>query len=519
MKSEDLFDAIGNIDGNMIVNAQTPPKQKVFYKKTAWISAIAAMFVLSVTLLGLGFLGSENKILQVPIITDLETVGSVTTESPATVPTTSTGSTPTTNPPVTTYRNYWIHALAAAIYPEEVPYPEGDHFSEEYREQYSKWSKYGTDKNQLYRELDVNIKEFLSASIGEFLSQKNGENLVFSPLNVYMAFAMLAETTDNNSRQQILDVLGCDSIETLREEASAIWQATYSDDGRITSILSSSVWLSNQNSYKQETLQQLADIYYASSFSGEMGSEEYNKALESWLNEQTGGLLKPNVEMDSETIMALATTLYFKAGWVDPFSSKNNREGTFHAANGDISCTFMNQNVRADCYLGEKFIAVPKELGLNYKSTMWLILPNEGVTPEELLTDEEAMAFLTNPKNVTSKKDFNVNLSLPKFDVSSDLDLIEGMKNLGITDVFNGSISDFSPITDDRSDIFVRAADHSARVTIDEEGCTAAAFTFIGIGPESVPLQIDVTFDRPFLFTITSDVGLPLFVGIVNQPN
>ena len=35
----------------------------------------------------------------------------------------------------------------------------------------------------------------------------------------------------------------------------------------------------------------LADTYYASSFRGEMGSADFNKALQDWLNEQTGGLL------------------------------------------------------------------------------------------------------------------------------------------------------------------------------------------------------------------------------------
>ena len=30
--------------------------------------------------------------------------------------------------------------------------------------------------------------------------------------------------------------------------------------------------------------------------------------------------------------------------------------------------------------------------------------------------------------------------------------------------------------------------------------------------------EIDFILDRPFLFAITSQDGLPLFVGVVNQP-
>ena len=36
------------------------------------------------------------------------------------------------------------------------------------------------------------------------------------------------------------------------------------------------------------------------------------------------------------------------------------------------------------------------------------------------------------------------------------------------------------------------------------------------MGPED---EIDFTLDKPFVFAITGIDGLPLFVGLVNQPN
>lgn len=477
MKSDDLFDAIGNVDSDMILNAKSPPKKKVFYKKTAWISAIAAMLVLSLVLGSFLLPGSQTALS--------------------------------------------AYALAEAEYPNDVPYP-GNELSADYDARFDAWHKHNRTQKQAFNDLGVNIDEFLYRSIGEFLSAKEGENVVFSPLNVYMAFAMLAELTDNTSRQQILDVLGCDNVETLRKEASALWQANYSDDGLVTTVLASSVWLSDQYTYKKDTLKQLADIYYASSFSGEMGSDKYNKRLQSWLNEQTGGLLKDSaeaIEMTQDTIMALATTIYYQARWLDPFSKNDTQQSVFHTPNGDVTCDFMKQSGKDLCYFGEQFTAVRKGLGSGDQSAMWLILPNEGVSPEELLVNEEAMTFLTKNQKWKNTKETIVHLSVPKFDVTSDLDLREGMQNLGITDIFDGILSDFSPMTDARDDIFVDTANHSARVTIDEEGCTATAFTVIGMAGESVVSnEINFTLDRPFLFVITSDVGLPLFVGTVNQP-
>ena len=84
---------------------------------------------------------------------------------------------------------------------------------------------------------------FLKRALPVFLSGKEGENAAYSPLNVYMALAMLAEVTDGESRQQILDLLGSNSLEDTREQAKAVWEGAYQDDGATATILASSVWL------------------------------------------------------------------------------------------------------------------------------------------------------------------------------------------------------------------------------------------------------------------------------------
>ena len=60
---------------------------------------------------------------------------------------------------------------------------------------------------------------------------------------------------------------------------------------------------------------------------------------------------------------------------------------------------------------------------------------------------------------------------------------------------------------------------HAARVMIDEEGCTGAAYTvfMMACGAAMPPEEsVDFTADRPFLFLVTNFDGLPLFTGIVN---
>ena len=421
------------------------------------------------------------------------------------------------------------YALALASYPEMAPYPnEMEYFDEKTGEfdsdgfdvVYDAWQSDRKAQRSQPEGYADGLEPFFASSIREFLSNSNGENKVYSPLSVYMALAMLAEVTDSESREQILALLGSGDVDALRAEAAAVWNANYCDDGAVTSIMANSLWLSDKISFKQETMDALARYYYASSFRGEMGAAAFDKALQDWIDQQTGGLLKEQssgLTMDKETILALASTIYFRAKWDGEFSEANTAPDTFHADSGDVTCDFMRQRGTNTYYWSDRFSAVSKRL--EGSGAMWLLLPDEGVAPEELLADEPTMDFLISGGESAESKYLIVNLALPKFDIASDLDLADSLKSLGITDVFDPAVSDFSPMTDDTA-AYLSQAKHAARVTVDEEGVTAAAYTVMMMCGEAAPPEEEVDFvlNRPFVFAITGTDGLPLFVGIVHQP-
>ena len=191
----------------------------------------------------------------------------------------------------------------------------------------------------------------------------------------------------------------------------------------------------------------------------------------------------------------------------------------FHAVGGDVTCDFMHQTVTGTYYWGERFSAVRRSMAAD-GGAMWFILPDEGYTPADLLVDEQAMTFMLDRGDWENNKYLMVNQSIPKFDVTSQIDLRAGLQALGVTDVFDPGLSDYTPMTTERSDIFLSKAQHDARVIIDEEGVEAAAYTVLANPSAGMPPQeeIDFVVDRPFLFVITGADSLPLFVGVVNQP-
>lgn len=410
--------------------------------------------------------------------------------------------------------------VAAPAYPQMVQRPDQqDYPYEEFSALLRDWEEARKSQYDQPDGYADSLTDFFLESTRQFLNAQ--ENSAYSPVNVYMALAMLAETTDGASRQQILDVLGLESIEQLRQQVGHVWNAHYCDDGQTTLLLGNSLWLDSAFPYRQNTAQLLAENYYVSSFHGDLGTEEMDKQLQQWLNANTGGLLQEqaeNIKLDPGTVFALASTVYFAADWESGFSPKATQDMLFHCGEYDLMTPFMRQTLRFGTYYrGSNFGAVALEL--SGENSMWLILPDEGYTVADILASDEYLQ-LTMTGRCESRGLYQVNLSMPKFDVVSETDLISGLKEMGITDVFDPAVSDFTAISD-MPGLCVGSARHAARVTVDEEGVLAAAFTVLstyGTSATNPPPELDFTLDRPFLFVISSRDDLPLFAGTVAEP-
>ena len=363
------------------------------------------------------------------------------------------------------------------------------------------------------------LAPFFTKGSAKFLSTQGSENLLWSPVNAYIGLSMMTELTDGASRQQILDLFGAKDIDALRRQVGAIWESAYHDNGHEISMLANSLWLEEGLDYQQDTMDNLAYYYYTSVYRGDLGSQKINNAIAAWIHNNTGGFLKDatqNINLSPETILALYSTIYFQAKWQDEFSQAKNTTDVFQTPSGDKSVTFMNKKLsQMYYYYGDNFSAVA--LGLKNGSRMWFILPDEGYTTADVLADGQYMQMVLQ-QDWENEKWMKVNLSVPKFDVNSTMDLKDGLQEMGVTDVFNEGAANFSEITGDVP-IFLTAANQSVRVQIDEEGVKAASYIeFPGATSPMPPDEIiDFILDRPFIFAITTQ-NIPLFVGTVNNP-
>jgi len=412
-------------------------------------------------------------------------------------------------------------AVSIASESRQMQRPDRDDYKDvhAWREDFNKWEEEQKQISSATGNAVTALTPFFLTGSEQFLSTQGSENALWSPINAYIGLSMMTELTDGASRQQILDLFGVNSIDALRKQVGAVWESSYNDNGHEISTLANSLWLEEGLNYNQNTMDNIAYYYYASVYQGDLGSQKINNAIGAWINNNTGGFLKKstsNVNLSPETILALYSTVYFQAKWQNPFNQSNNTKDVFHAPDGDKTATFMNKKLaQMNYYYGDKFGAV--SLSLKNGSQMWFILPDEGYTTADVLADGQYMQMVLQ-QDWENAKWMKVNLSVPKFDVNSTVNLKNGLQKMGVTDVFTEVTSNFQEITGDVP-VYLTAANQSVRVQIDEEGVKAAAYIeFPGATSPAPPEEIiDFILDRPFIFAITTD-SIPLFMGTVNNP-
>jgi serpin B len=243
--------------------------------------------------------------------------------------------------------------------------------------------------------------------------------------------------------------------------------------------------------------------------------------INDWVEEQTQNRIRdivPPGMPPPSTLLTLANAIYFKASWKEPFRESRTKPGPFACAGGKTARVPFMRMVEDLGYVETPEVQV---LELPYRAgeiSMIVLLPRKknGLETLEKGLTAEVLASLLDKMSHTS-----VDVSFPKFELTTSLDLTETLHGMGMRDAFDRRRADFTAMADVKP-LFLGAVLHKAFVSVDEAGTEAAAATIVmTLGAKAgTGGPVEFKADHPFLFLIRHHgTGAILFLGRVADPS
>jgi serpin B len=243
---------------------------------------------------------------------------------------------------------------------------------------------------------------------------------------------------------------------------------------------------------------------------------EINQAIAGQTEGKITDLLQPG-HVDSLTRLVLASAVYLKAAWTDPFPEHATGDAPFYPGGPGrpgVAVPTMHGTATRDYLRGDGYQAVL----LPYRDTS---LAMAVVLPDGPLSDLRPKLAATGLAGLLAGASrHRVTLALPRFRLKARFDLGQALGRLGVRRAF-GDAADFSGITAAES-LFISAVVHQAYIDVDEQGTEAAAATAVVMSRSAAfraPPSVTMVVDRPFLFAIGDNAtGVTVFLGQVSQP-
>lgn len=362
--------------------------------------------------------------------------------------------------------------------------------------------------------------------------QLNGKrgNVFFSPLSVEAALGMTAAGAKGNTLAQMAKALSLPADTAAAHAGFKSLFAALNDEKTPAEkrgfelAVANAIWGSATYPWRKEYLALVNDNYGGGLFHTDFSQPEPARAkINGWVEGQTKQRIKdllPPRSITELTRLVLTNAIYFKGKWEHEFDKKRTKAGPFTLADGTKGeAQFMHKSLGAQYAETDDVLAVE----LPYKGrevSMLVLLPRKADGMPALEKTVSGATLDAVVKKLAWQE--TVNLTLPKFKLETDYDLVPGLKALGMTDAFDPDTADLSGLHTSRESLYISLVLHKAFCEVNEEGTEAAAATAVVVATPSairVPkLPKEFKADRPFLFAIRHNpTGTVLFAGKVEK--
>jgi len=344
-------------------------------------------------------------------------------------------------------------------------------------------------------------------------ARKDNESIILSPLSITYALGMLNNGAAGQTQQEINQVLGFGEAgaDAINQFCRKMLDGSDEVD-KTTKVLLSNALFFNKDYQLNADFAQTAQQYYDAMVDvRDFYDGQTMNVINQWASDHTEGMI-PKV-LNEETfkpyyVSYLLNAIYFKGSWTDEFDPMETQSEPF---NGGIEVPMMHRQAEMGYTENDTYQEIVLPYG-NEAYQMFLFLPREGKTIADVLEKVNVQQPFCDSWRM-------VDVKLPRFEVESDVDLIEVMSVLGMPSAFSEQTAEFPYLCN--TSTWIGLMRQSAKIKVNEKGTEAAAVTYIGSIPTCIPQFADFHADRPFLYLIRElSTGTIFFIGqYVGEPD
>ncbi len=332
------------------------------------------------------------------------------------------------------------------------------------------------------------------------------DNFVVSPHGLAGSLALLHAAAEGDTAVEIAKTLRVDIDERdlhgrFRQLRDALQQRATSTSRDVTRgfrlSMSPGVWLSDGVEPSTQFLQVATNQHLATieRFDFQTQHAAATASINAHYADATGGKLGTVVaDLKPATKLLLTSTVQFDAPWALPFERGLTEEAKVTTAKGARTVPMMHGRIRIGYLDGEGFqlAELPYADGL---VSAWVVLPDEGNDTFDATLTSDYFDWM-----VESARHQDVDIRLPRFEVTTRQSFREVLKSMGTRAAFDPQAADLSALGSD-SPLAVDDVIGVARIKVDEDGSDAVATVRGPVAPSSGKIP-HFEASRPFLFIV-----------------
>ncbi len=401
---------------------------------------------------------------------------------------------------------------------------------------------------ELMRSRRQKVRDF-SWKFAETLGSSNNGNIAVSPMSAFMVLGMAAESANGKTQEEIYNALGLSADELKYMSAMLCnelnrglghdykYNPETGEEEPITpkNLIKSinTLWTCDKVHFNQEGLAKISNDFYCDLFSTDFKSGEGNKLINAYVKNETRGFLDVDLDVSTETVLALMNVLYLKEVWNDHNRDLEETKNKYDFVNSDqskvsqklLEAEYQNgRAIKSDNY--RKFYACT-----NYGFRLTFIVPEDGHSASDIYKydalNNNGYTYREQEGNVVTR--YHTRCLFPEFNADMLSSVKKALMDMGISSLFVEGGCDFSNLVesvDGYTGIYCGDVKQAARLEVTRSGIEGAAVTIMEMygdsdpGPDKVvykDVYEDFIVDKAFAYTLEDSYGNVLFTGVVNK--